>query len=387
MCACVVRGFDSHRVAESTMRLTFQLPPAWPAAACCCSGNRDSVLCTLGSVLDPAAVADLEAEWIDAAQEASRSSSSSLHGGWERQGLLHRPHAFPSGALCPVLILIHPITGNSSSGCSSGSGSNSSSAAQVCLWAHPAAAADALAALLLAAAQAGASETGGCVGVSVLDIRRLEIRGGTADRALTVALAGATAAATSGGHAAASEAASSGTRPQQQAQQQPEAAAAAAAQALLPPALAALRHGEALQVLLPDPRLRKPVVVGAAEASLLAAASQPVAGKPQQQQQPLNLASLQGVAPPLSETALSGRRQQLRRLLLQLDPAPAASSSARSSGLGGQGGQELLQRGYCPAVLVRHNPPERSGIPGRQRGDTARCLQLVCNSFQLCTWR
>jgi hypothetical protein len=198
----------------------------------------------------------------------------------------------------------------------------------------------------------------------LLNLRRLEIRGGAADKALAVALAGATARGSSG----------SSSQQQQDAQQQPADRHVAAAVPPLPAALAGLQHGAAVQLLLSDPRLRKPVALGSAAASLLpmqAACQEPPHQHHHHQQQPVDLQRLQQSPLPLSEAELSVRRQRLRRQMLQLsDPAPAPilSSQLQQGQQQGQGEdreEELLQRrGQCPAVVVRHDPPEACGIPG-----------------------
>ncbi|PRW59356.1 DEAD box RNA helicase isoform B [Chlorella sorokiniana] len=128
--------------------------------------------------------------------------------------------------------------------------------------------------------------------------------------------------------------------------------------------LVGLQHGAAVQMMLPDPRLCKPVALGSTAAGLL----QPTAADEPQQ---LDMQRLLQAPLPLSESELSRRRQQLRQHMLQLEP------SSGSSGWSGQDGdaqgrqpqqqgqqEELEQRGYCPAVLVRHDGPEAETLPG-----------------------
>ena len=336
----------------------------------CCLGRGDwhSMHSVLSALLDPADSAALAADWA-ASSPGSGGSSGSSAGGWEQVVMLHQPGCFPRGAICPAHLLLAPASSTSGSG-SSGSemeldgrdcaaadaaGDGGSSSMQACLWLHPAAAAEAHAAL-----RSAASDSEGSVSIAVLNLRRLEIRGGAADAALAVALAGATAGGSSS-----------------QQQQDPPPAdqqQAAAPPPPLPAALAGLQHGEAVQLLLPDPRLRKPVALGSAAASLLPAHPAGQEQSPQQQPVDLNLKGLQQAPLPLSEAELSSRRQVLRRQMLQLDgPAHTTTLSSQQQQQGhqpqqGQGEEreeELLERrGHCAAVVVRHDPPEACGIPG-----------------------
>ena len=353
--------------------------PWLPPPRCLCRGDWSSVHSVLSALLDPAEAAVLAADWAASSPGSGSSGSSSSNvsgsstGGWEQEVMLHHPGSFPQGAICPAQLLLAPSSSSSSASGSemdvdgtrgpaadaAGGGSQGSSSMQACLWLHPAAAAEAHAAL-----QSAASASGGGVSIAVLDLRRLEIRGGAAVTALAVALAGATAGGSS----------SSGSQQQdpQPADQQQLPQQAAGPAPHLPAALAGLQHGEAVQLLLPDPRLRKPVALGSAAASLLPAHA--TGQEQQQQQQPVDLQRLQQAPLPLSEAELSVRRQRLRRQMLQLgDPAPSTiiSSQQQKQGQHEQQGQEeereeqlLQRRGHCPAVIVRHDPPEACGIPG-----------------------
>lgn len=283
--------------------------------------------------------------------------------------MLHNPGQFPLGAICPAQLLLCPPA---------------SGGMQACLWVHPAAAAEAYAAL-----KAAQQQTGSPASLAVLNVRRLELRGGAADTALAVALAGATAsgiAAPNNGSHGRRRSSRHQQHRQQAGQQAAEQAAAQQAQqdALppppLPPPLVGLQHGEAVQLLLPDPRLCKPVALGSAAAGLL----QPTAvDEPQQ----LDVRGLLHAALPLSESELSRQRQQLRQRMLLLEQQ--ASGSSGQAGLGGaaqgQQGQQQLQRdreqveqrSYCPAVLVRHDGPEAEALPGEQ----LRAAGYLCRSM------
>lgn len=240
-------------------------------------------------------------------QGASSGGGSSSAGGGcgsgcggEVEAMLHHAGAFPQRAIGPVRIMRLPgsrdtATAASPAAAAGGAGESegivpmdtdspggdASPAAQeqllqLCIWVHAAAAAAAVAALKEAAAaacpalpaaalatpgqrprsdvDAAASsvaqveEPGQCqLEVGVLDLRRLEVRGGAADRALAAALF-----------------AHHTQRQQGQGQQEPQERSAA-----LSPAVQRLGDGGALRLLLPDPRLAKPVLLGSATASLL----------------------------------------------------------------------------------------------------------------------
>ena len=328
----------------------------------------------LAALLDPAAAAALAADWLDA---ASGGASSGCYG-WEREVMLHHPGQYPRGALCPAQLLLLPSSGGSLGSTSSGAamevdaedGASGASHVQACLWVHPAAAAEAHAALRQAAA-------GPQVCLEVPNVRRLELRGGAADTALAVALAGATASGI------ASSSGSGGGRGTVRKQQQQKRAAAAQQhqheqqqqEALppppLPPALAGMGHGDAVQLQLPDPRLCKPVALGSAAGSLLEAAGAAAGSSSLDEPQPLDVGRLLQAPLPLTESELSSRRQQLRRSMLQLETAPGSSSTAADGQQQGQQqaerqAREVQRRGYCPALLVRHEPRERRAAPGEQ---------------------
>ena len=330
------------------------------------------MLGVLGPVLDPAEAAGLAADWEASFGSSAASSGSSSSVGWEQQVMLHHPGRHPLGAICPAQLLLCPPSSGSAGrsmgveGAASASTSSGSSM-QACLWVHPAAAAEAHAALKAAAAAAHSRAS-----MQVLNVRRLELRGGAADTALAVMLAGATASGITS-PASGSHSRRRSSRHQQHRQQAAAPEAAQEAQqaqrqdALPPPPLpqpmAGLQDGEAVQLLLPDPRLCKPVALGSAAAGLLQPAG---ADEPQQ----LDLLRLQRVPLPLSEAELSSRRQQLRRRMLQLEqPAGGASGGASQAGQQQQQQQqdEVERRGYCPAVLVRHDPAEADGVPGEPR--------------------
>lgn len=339
----------------------------------------------LSALLDPAEVETLAADWeasfgSGSAGNSSAGGSSAGGGssvGWEQEVMLHHPGRYPLGAICPAQLLLCPAGGSGSM--------------QACLWVHPAAAAEAYAAL-----KAAAQQTGSSASLAVLNVRRLELRGGAADTALAVALAGATASGiappNNGSHARARS-----SRHQQHRQQGAQQAAgqAAAQQAQqqqdalppppLPPPLLGLQHGEAVQLLLPDPRLCKPVALGSAAAGLLQAAA---ADEPQE----LDMRRLLQAPLPLSEAELSRRRQQLRQRMLHLEQPSGSSGQAGQGGAAAQqeqqqqrGQLELERRGYCPAVLVRHDGPEAEALPGE--GHQLACFLNVPLPELAATWR
>lgn len=349
-----------------------------PACTLECRGAWDSVHGMLSALLDPAAAAALAADWE---QPASSGSSSASCVGWEQEVMLHHPGSYPYGAICPAQLLVCPSSSSSGGGspeamdvdaAGSGGGSGSGGSVQACVWVHPAAAGEAHTALIQVAAFIQVS-------IEALNVRRLELRGGAADTALAVALAGATASGI--GSAGSSK---RGSRRQQQGlqavaaqqqQQQEPGQQAALPPPPLPLALARLQHGDAVQLLLPDPRLCKPVALGSAPGSLLQPPGAAAPSSSLEEQQELDLFRLQQAPLPLSEAELSSRRQQLRLRMLQLH-----GSGGGGSGGGGSGSQQvqerkqqgdLQRRGYCPAVLVRRAPEEQQGIPGM-------CLLLPC---------
>lgn len=322
------------------------------------SGAWGSVHSALSTLLDPAAAAALAADWADAASGGAGSSCF----GWEREWMLHHPGRYPRGAICPAQMLLLPCSGSSAAMDVDGEGGASASHVQACLWVHPAAAAEAHAALQQAVG------AGPQVSLAVINVRRLELRGGAADTALAVALAGATASGIASGS---SSDGGRGARRKQQRQQHAAAAPQEQQEALPPPplpqALAGLGHGDAVQLLLPDPRLCKPVALGSAAGSLLQPPGDAASSSSQDEPQPLDLARLLQAPLPLSESDLSSRRQQLRRSMLQLEAAPLGSSNAADQQQGQQGerqARKVQRRGYCPALVVRHEPRERQGTPG-----------------------
>ncbi|KAL4434275.1 hypothetical protein ABPG75_000716 [Micractinium tetrahymenae] len=369
------------------------------------SGTWDAVHSLLGEMLPPEEAASLAGDWQASSGINAGSSGSSGGGwGWEQEVLLHHPVRYPAGAICPARLLLLPCAGGSSGGSrgvgapqamdAEGPGSSAAAAAapapapapgvpasaevQACLWVHPAAAAEAHAALRSAVErqQQGSGPDG--VSLAVVDLRRLELRGGTADAALAVALAGATAG---GVQQQLAQQRFDGQQQAQQGQQGQEKGRGLAAPGLpLPPPLAWMEHGDAVQVLLRDPRLQKPVQLGSAAGTLLpgnpAAGEQGEQAGPALEEQPADLTCLPHAPLPLSEAEVSSRRQQLRRRMLQLEPLAAPSNAAGgasaaatgrlgdAAATGRLGDAEVQARGCCPAVLVRHNPPGDTGIPG-----------------------
>ena len=357
----------------------------------CCSGSWRDVHALLSALLDPAEAEVLAEDWeacfgssssssVGGSGRDSGSGSSSGGGsGWEQEVMLHRPGQFPCGAICPAQLLLCPAPSRDSS----------SGSMQACLWVHPAAAAEAYAALQVAAQQAGSQAS-----LAVLNVRRLELRGGAADTALAVALAGATAsgiaAPTNGAHARRRSSRHQQHRQQAGQQATGQAAAQQAQQAhqqdALPPPplplpLVGLQHGDAVQLMLPDPRLCKPVALGSAAAGLL----QPTAADEPQQ---LDMQMLLQAPLLLSESELSQRRQQLRQRLLQLEqPNGSGGLAGRSAAAGEQQQQQRQQReqedterrGYCPAVLVRHDGLQAGVVPGKG----ATLLTAALNDQQL----
>ena len=291
---------------------------------------------------------------------------------------------------------------------------------QLCLWVHAAAAAEVHGALGAAldgasappgppsqaeaagagpvAAEGGreAAATVGAAGGSsleVLDLRRVEVRGGGGSAALVNALRGFTCQ-----------------------QQQQQGVGGASVSLLLPAPLGRLEDGEAACLLLPDPRLLKPVTLGSAGASLLppgAAAPAPAAataqwgarhgglseqlqgqqGHGQQasqqpgaqathplQQPPVAcphapdglLSPGHRVPGPLPEAEVSSWRQQARKDLLQLGSVGAPGSKQQhpmqqqqSAGYFAAADKQLEARGtHCPAVLLRHAVCGAHDVPG-----------------------
>lgn len=285
------------------------------------NGDSRALLGLLRSMLSPqdsAAVAQLAAgaaaapahhqQQQNQGASSSGDSSSAVGGcgsgcGGEVEAVLHHAGAFPQRPIGPVRIMRLPGSRDTATAASpaaaaggagksegigpmdtDGPGGDASPAAQeqplqLCIWVHAAAAAAALAALKEAAPAACAAspaaalatpgqrprsdvdaaassvaqveEPGRCqLEVGVLDLRRLEVRGGAADRALAAALFAHHTQRQQG---------------QGQGQQEPQERSAA-----LSPAVQRLGNGDALRLLLPDPRLAKPVALGSATASLLA---------------------------------------------------------------------------------------------------------------------
>lgn len=356
----------------------------------CCSrlpfsGKWEAVHGLLEAMLPPEEAASLAADW-----QASSGGGGSW--GWEQDVLLHHPGRYPARAICPAqLLLLPPCASGGSAAGSAGDGVQAmdvetpasaatatgglqaAEAMQACLWVHPAAAAAAHSALRLAAAQQEQQASGpGDVGLAVLDLRRLELRGGGADAALAAAMAGATAGGVQqqlAGQRFEEQQAQAARQPAQQAQPAAQQGPGRAAPGLLlplPSPLAQMQHGDAVQVLLADPSLRRPVQLGSAAGSLLpgipAGGEQGQAACPTLAEQPGDLACLPRAPLPLSEAEISSLRHQLRRRMLQLDPAAALGSGG--SGAADAADPEVQRRAACPAVLVRHDPPGTGGIPG-----------------------
>ena len=317
-------------------------------------GTWPDVHAALAPLLPPGEAAALAEAWAEAASGGGSS-------GWEQEVWVHHPGAYPRGAICPAQLLLCPGSGDASaeqmdldSAAAAAATAAAAAAAaltcvQVCLWVHPAAAAEAHG-VLRQAVQQQQQQSGIQPGVrlQVLDLRRLEFRGGSADVALMMALAGATAG---GDKRQAGEEGQAGGR-QVQGQQTQGASQ-------LSPALSDLGHGDALQLLLADPRTRKPVALGSATTSLLPPGG-PASAAGQPRQQAWDLTRLLDVPLPLSEAEVSSRRRQVRRGMLHLE----ATSSSGCGSSDEMAQQELRRRCHCPAALVRHDPPGMGGIPG-----------------------
>ncbi len=236
----------------------------------------------LAAVLGAEAAAAVAAAALDAA--APRAARATLH----------RAGAWPRGALGPLEAWpLPPGAGAPRPG--------------LLLWAHAAAAAEAFAELRGAADAAGAA-------LRVLNLRRLEVRGGGADAALAAALAGA-----------------------------PLGAGAA-----LPAALRTLPAAGAAHVLLLDPRLARPVEVGSATGASYAAAEPPA-----------GLALLGGGAlpAPASDAAIGAQRAAARAVLLHLDAAypgvEAAPGAAEATAAAAAEEESIAASAFFPALAVR----------------------------------
>ncbi len=246
------------------------------------SGPATALRASLAAVLGAEAAAAVAAAALDAA--APRAARATLHraGAWPRVALGPlEAWPLPPGAGAPQPGLL--------------------------LWTHAAAAAESFAELRVAAGAAGAV-------LRVLDLRRLEVRGGGADAALAAALAGA-----------------------------PLAAGAA-----LPAALRALPAAGAAHAVLLDPRLARPVEIGSATGASYAAAEPPA-----------GLALLGGGAfpAPASDAALGAARAEARAALLHLDAAypgdEAAPYAAEAAAATTAAGESIAVSAFFPALAVR----------------------------------
>jgi len=220
----------------------------------------------------------------------------------EVETILHAFDRFPEGVLGPVRVLSMPMHTKMRAPLST----------RACLWVHAACAAAAYNAL-----RASINDIGGTgVELEVLDLRRLEVRGNVADAAVCRALF-AEKPTREGGNADS-----------------------------LPSILGKLTAGESVNIVLPDPRLAKPIVLGSASASLLLPDAADRAPP-----EPLHVID----APPrssMTEAVISRARQKLRRKIALGEPIEEPISNDTDSGGFGT---------HFPAVFVRQG----QGHPGR----------------------
>jgi len=210
----------------------------------------------------------------------------------ESLAVLHRQSEFPRGAIGPVLVQHLPTQALPA-------GVAADNFLHLCLWVHAAAAQEAHRELSVCAAQV----PGACL--SVLDLRRLEIRGSRASEALASILP-------------------------------PHGTPG------LPAALDELHAGESAHLVLPDPRLAKPLALGDGTVEGVGALSRVLAAPPAcHLLQP-------SLPPPASEAAVSSGRGELRQRALGIG-APFAEDvelAIEADALAGGAS-------HFPAVFVR----------------------------------